>query len=178
MLGYVYSHVPVLIICLAIVLLVSGVSIWWQRKIGKAKSELRAIRKKVIDFRESGGVKMISDLERFSEILQSVKFLRIAWSEYEETIVKEFDTDDEGGGRVFNTIGFDKFASFDETLGREVHKDMIVRVPAIVTSAGLAFTFIFICVGLDSLKVDTSGSAPVVTGIKDLIDNLSAKFLT
>ena len=160
--------------CLFIIFVTVAGGIYFFPKLSRARRELDEAFELVRETEQNGRVRTVADLESFSENLNKFDVLKITWSEYEETIVKEHDSNIEGGGFVFNTVAFEKFATWDEVVAKQFNKDILLRYPSIITSLGLALTFIFIAYGLNALHVKDDGA---IDGIGSLINSLSSKFL-
>lgn len=109
-------------------------------------------------------------LDQLSERLNTSWLLGHYWKEFEETLIRE-----ESGLNVeiYNTRPLADF--FPKSLALEigVRLSSVRKIPSTITSLGLFFTFFFIVLGLDKIKVNNDQT---IKGVNDLINGLSAKF--
>ena len=74
---------------------------------------------------------------------------------------------------IYNTKSFAEFIPKESFLDHNLHVSWFTKVPSLITSLGLFFTFLFIVFGLLHLKVQDSGK---VDGINETVpdfDNLT-----
>jgi hypothetical protein len=95
-----------------------------------------------------------------------------SWNEFSETVIQE---DSGETVQIFNTKSFSEFFQKDEFFEHHLHTTFYRKIPSLLTSIGLCFTFIFIVVGLSHLHMEQSGK---IAGIQGLIEGLSAKFVS
>lgn len=101
--------------------------------------------------------------------LKSNSLIGNAWSEFDETIIRD---DLEEKIQIFNTKSIATFFRKDDVLEGQLSISFYRKVPGILTSLGLLFTFLFIVFGL--MEIHFEGKQ--VVGIDLLISGLSAKF--
>ena len=68
--------------------------------------------------------------------------------------------------------------SYDGTVGRHLHTAFFASFPGILTGSGLTLTFVAILLALHNVHYNEANAENPVTGIKDLINGLSGKFLS
>jgi len=145
--------------------------LYWQRfsrlrkDLGGLLTDLHAILDKA-PFVDSKSLELLT--ERFAKS----KAFAHAWNEFQETLIR----DDSGDQiKIYNTRAFSDFLTPQNLFEKQLHARSFRKLPTIITSLGLGFTFSFIVIGISGLHVESSG---VVTGIDKLIGGLSAKFIS
>jgi hypothetical protein len=135
--------------------------------------KVRLELKKVLQAaKESIGNATTVDAEIYDALSAKLKLIPIiehAWSEFDETVIRD---DSEEKVQIFNTKSISAFLRKEEILERHLTAAFNRKVPGILTSLGLLFTFLFIVFGL--MEVHFEGKQ--VVGIDKLISGLSAKF--
>lgn len=101
--------------------------------------------------------------------MKSQSLISHAWQEFDETVIRD---DSEEHIQIFNTKSISVFFRKEDVLERHLSTPFYHKVPGILTSIGLLFTFLFIVFGL----MDIHFEGKQVLGIDKLIDGLSAKF--
>jgi archaellum component FlaC len=115
----------------------------------------------------------LTDYERIQGLGQKLGPPHKGWWRILDDAVEKYDSPDGRQGYFITRPVAEVLTSNELTLGypwRLYH-----AVPGILTSLGLLGTFVAILIGLVDLKMDPSGT---VTGLDNLIANLSGKFLT
>lgn len=112
-------------------------------------------------------------LDSLSERMSASRLLGHHWSEFEETLIKE---DSGSAVEIFNTRPLSEFVSKNSALEIGMKISSVRKIPSIITSLGLFFTFLFIVVGLAALNPADDGG--MMEGMKDLIKGLSSKFMS
>lgn len=107
--------------------------------------------------------------ESLSQRLKKYPLISHAWSEFDETVIRD---DSEEQIQIFNTKSISYFFRKEEILDHHLSVNFYRKVPGILTSLGLLFTFLFIVFGL--MEIHFEGKQ--VVGIDKLISGLSAKF--
>jgi hypothetical protein len=107
-------------------------------------------------------------LQQISERMAKSPVFSHYWSVFEATLI----VDDV---QIYNTRPFSDFIPFQELLDKQLNAKSFAKMPALVTSMGLSFTFTFIVIGLSHLKPQPSGR---IEGISQLIEGLAAKFIS
>lgn len=107
--------------------------------------------------------------DSLNQNLKSDPLIGHAWSEFDETIIRD---DSEEQIQIFNTKSISYFFKKETLLDHNLAVSFYRKVPGILTSLGLLFTFLFIVFGL--MEIHFEGKQ--VVGIDKLISGLSAKF--
>ena len=102
----------------------------------------------------------------------SSKLLSHAWHEFDETTVKD---ESDKKVPVYNTRSFSEFFDREDFLDNSLNIGFFKKVPAMITSIGLFFTFLFIIFGLAQLQPQANGK---IEGVTHLITGLSSKFVS
>jgi len=108
--------------------------------------------------------------DKLSEEISKSKLLSHYWGEFEETVIRDDSSDII---KIYNTRPFSDFFDRESLLENKLNLSSFRKVPSVLTSVGLFFTFLFIIFGLMNLHVQKTGK---VDGIQLLIEGLSAKF--
>lgn len=106
----------------------------------------------------------------YSEMKNSKTFSHY-WNEFDETVIKDAASEDV---KIYNTKPFSSFISLESLLESKLSISLFRKIPSLITSIGLFFTFLFIVYGLSELHIQEGKQ--VVQGIDHLINGLSAKF--
>lgn len=91
------------------------------------------------------------------------------WNEFDETVIKDTASEDV---KIYNTKPFSSFISLESLLESRLSISLFRKIPSLITSIGLFFTFLFIVFGLSQLH--PKGNQ--IEGINVLVEGLSAKF--
>jgi hypothetical protein len=142
--------------------------LWAWRKIGSDLEKIDRISRKQLS-----DVQYISfeKLDLLSKEFSSYDIVAHSWTEFEDTIVKEYRGE---AVDVFNSRPLSDFFTREEVLERKFSAETFRKFPAIITSAGLFFTFLFIVLGLHGLDKGND----IADGVNDLVRNLEGKFYT
>jgi methyl-accepting chemotaxis protein len=114
----------------------------------------------------------LEELEQLSEFMKKSYVFKHPWSAFEATLIQE---NHEGTVEIYTTQPLSDFIAAQDLLDEHLSAKSFEKAPALVTSLGLAFTFTFIVIGLSHLKPLPTGK---IEGIAELIEGLSAKFLS
>lgn len=142
-----------------------GIVVRWLKVGSKLKQALNAAKQTV-------GSAPAIDAEIYDSLSAKLKLIHIidhAWSEFDETVIRD---DSEEKIQIFNTKSISAFLRKEEILDRHLAASFNRKVPGILTSLGLLFTFLFIVFGL----MEVHFLDKQVVGIDKLISGLSAKF--
>jgi biopolymer transport protein ExbB/TolQ len=135
-------------------------------------SKLENVLKNSLDFLKSFP-KVLSKTE-FNEVNQffsNSKMLDQSWNEFSETILQSGDESDE----IYNTEQIEKYLNEESIINANIDNNYYSAVPSVLTGIGLVGTFLSILIGLSQVYVVKNGS---VTGIEELINSLSGKFIS
>lgn len=110
--------------------------------------------------------------DTLSNIFATSKVFSHHWNEFHETVIKD---DSESEVQIYNVKSFSEFFSKDALIDKHLNGSFWRKVPGVITSLGLFFTFLFIVIGLGHLEVQASGK---VDGVGELVRGLSAKFVS
>jgi hypothetical protein len=132
--------------------------------------EMRDVRRSLIEVLSGSQLITHAVYERISEKISNNKLVGHAWGEFDESVIRD-DTEEEI--QIYNTKPFSQFFRKDDLLEKRLHISSFRKIPSIVTSLGLLFTFLFIVFGLMHLVPQPSGK---IDGVPELIQGLSAKF--
>ena len=133
------------------------------RELGRVISGLDKIMAKHLQV--DGGV-----YKNICELMDGSKMIAPPWREFDETAIKD---EADQRSQIYNTRSFGEFFPKEEFLQEHLNTGFFRKVPALVTSIGLFFTFLFIIFGLMHLEPQPSGK---IDGVSQLITGLSAKF--
>jgi len=133
--------------------------------------ELSRTNKKLTDMLRSVKIIDHSTYESLHSEMKNSKTFSHFWNEFDETVIKETSSDDV---KIFNTKSFSSFISLESLLESKLNISLFRKIPSLITSIGLFFTFLFIVFGLSELHFVEGKKT--VEGIDHLINGLSAKF--
>lgn len=102
--------------------------------------------------------------------------MRAWWSRIEDSLVQYVNAD--GVEEWYLTAPAREVLTEESVSERYYHSSFYQAVPGILTGLGLTATFVAILVALSSLRVTVLNDTETVTGIKELIEGLSGKFLS
>lgn len=143
--------------------------IWFVKKWFPLFKELKHINKQLNHL--IGNIKTI-DHATYDNLFQEIsnsKTLSHYWAEFDETVIKDSSNEEI---KIYNTKSFSMFLNLDMLLENKLSISFFRKVPSLITSLGLFFTFLFIVFGLSDLHFE----GKQVVGIDHLINGLSAKF--
>jgi len=145
------------------------------RQCEKFAQELRQLRPQTGVNRRDG--MQLTDLEQLRSASQHwTPRQRVWWANLEGAM--EPYTRPDGNPGWFLTTEVENVLSWNEVIERDYHASFHDSVPGILTGLGLLATFISILVALQGVRVDMKGTAETVSGIGNLINGLSGKFLS
>lgn len=162
-----YIHIEFALYALGAFFLYSSVSIvfkWLNTKFKLTK--IIAFTKKTLNGSQNINAEAYDNL---NQTLKSDPLIGHAWTEFDETIIRD---DSEEQIQIFNTKSISYFFKKETLLDSSLAVSFFRKVPGILTSLGLLFTFLFIVFGL--MEIHFEGKQ--VVGIDKLISGLSAKF--
>jgi predicted nucleic acid-binding Zn-ribbon protein len=93
------------------------------------------------------------------------------WGEFAETLLIKKDKE----ALVYNTEQIDSYFTKTSIIDKYIHTSHFESVPGTLTGLGLLGTFVSILIGLYHVHVAASGE---VTGVSELINGLSGKFIS
>ncbi|MGE3758124.1 MAG: hypothetical protein AB7H97_10220 [Pseudobdellovibrionaceae bacterium] len=162
-----YIHIEVALVALAsfFFFAVVGIVYRWLKIRTELKKAL-STAKQIIGNTQTVDAELYDSL---STELRLIPIIDHAWSEFDETVIRD---DSEEKVQIFNTKSISVFLRKEEILERHLAVSFNRKVPGILTSLGLLFTFLFIVFGL----MDVHFEGKQVVGIDRLISGLSAKF--
>lgn len=102
--------------------------------------------------------------------------MRSWWSRIEDSLVQYVNAD--GVEEWYLTSPAREVLTEESVSERYYHSSFYQAVPGILTGLGLTATFVAILVALSGLRVTVLNDTETVTGIKELIEGLSGKFLS
>src|SRR5580658_4922058 len=114
----------------------------------------------------------LTTLDEISERMARSPVFNHFWSVFEATLIRDIHSDKI---QIYNTRPFSDFMPFQELVDKQLNAKSFAKMPALLTSMGLSFTFTFIVIGLSHLKPLESGR---IEGISELIEGLSSKINT
>lgn len=163
----------VLLIAFVIVL---GCMLWqWTRvraRLVQAASAFEKLKMSKGDDRRLG--RSVEAFERVRAVAERLGERHAEWWRQVEDAIEMYESPDGARGQ-FLTRSARELVSHDETT-RGYAGSFFKAVPGILTSLGLLGTFVALLLGLNGLSMDASSGA--VTGLNNLIENLSGKFAT
>lgn len=170
-------EVPNIVLLLIIIafLTFSGAMYYLINRSNELKKSLKQVICRLNDYlsevtpQEKDDIKDIFEREKCN----GKAYLRDIWQEFEETL--EVLKDSSGKSIVYNTIQAEHFFNKNTIILPNINLGILNTIPGVLTSIGLLGTFIAILVGLYHVKVQSGGA---VTGIDNLINGLSGKFLS
>jgi len=143
----------------------------WIRQVIKVWTPFRTASSKL-----SQGI----DLSRLEEIRLKSKTLGVRplgwWKRIDESL--EIYTSPEGKDSWFVLQPVSEIVPSDEVVGSNYHYAFHSSVPGILTGLGLTLTFVAILLALAHVTYNKSNPVEPVTGMEDLINGLSGKFLS
>lgn len=145
---------------------------WMFLKFSRTTSELSRLMTDVRALLSGAQTIDLERYERLSERMRQTAILEHAWNKFDETVVR----DDSGEKiQIYSTKTFSEFIPKEDFLEHVLHASWFGKVPSLITSLGLFFTFLFIVFGLMHLDPQKSGK---IDGVDLLIKGLSSKFVS
>lgn len=163
---------------IALVLLWIGFILWlfWQSASVKRPLMLAVVRLRRIQMQFPPGPSRglaASAYEQVADVFGQIQKIAPAWTACTALIIRRRLAD---GGDEFWLSESSERAFCDESLfGKHLNRSVYAAFPGIVTGLGLLFTFIAILIALMYVKV---GADNVVSGVGELINGLSGKFVS
>ena len=137
----------------------------------KVKKELDALSRECKKILAPVKFVTFETLDPLSERMTASRLLGHHWNEFEETLIKE---DSGSAVEIYNTRPLSEFLSKSSALEVGLNISSVRKIPSIITSLGLFFTFLFIVMGL--LDINLEDSTKMMGGINKLVTGLSSKF--
>ncbi|MGO9061292.1 MAG: hypothetical protein ACLQU2_28525 [Candidatus Binataceae bacterium] len=109
--------------------------------------------------------------DQLSDVFGKSASLNLAWVDFKKDLIR---LRRDGGDHYFGIETSDRAFSLQTLTGREINLEFFRAVPGMLTGFGLLITFVAILLGLAPVHYDKSQ----VSGLEDLINNLSGKFVS
>jgi len=177
-------HIPGPIIgaCVGLVLLFTVLLAQMLSGASKAHQAMRSLWKALAAAAPSSPLERRSGLR--NDHLQAIRSrcsqlqepMRAWWSRIEENLEKYVAPDGREGW--FLAVSPRDVLREETVSERFYHSSFYQAVPGILTGLGLLSTFVAILLALTGLHVSVANNTETVTGIRELIDGLSGKFLS
>ena len=114
-----------------------------------------------------------STYEQLANVFNEMPMLRVAWDTFRGfLVVRKSPT---GEDEYWLSEGSDDALNDDSLWGTQLNRNFYGAFPGIITGLGLLFTFVAILIALIHVKV---GQNNMVSGVGDLINGLSGKFVS
>lgn len=146
--------------------------VWILKKWFTLSREMNGLTRDVM--KVLSGVQLVDHetFERLADRMKRASLMAHAWNEFDETVIRD---DSEEHIQVYNVKSFGEFLPKDSFLEQNLGVSFFRKIPGLITSLGLFFTFLFIIFGLSHLVPQASGK---IDGVPQLINGLSAKFIS
>ncbi len=167
---FLSTHVTVVHALVVLTLAFVTALVWMYRTCSRTIRELSILTDDVKTLLAEVKIIDLESYDRLSERIKKSDLLAHAWGEFDETVIRD---DSSEKIEIYNTKSFAEFIPKESFLDHNLHVSWFTKVPSLITSLGLFFTFLFIVFGLLHLSVQDSGK---VEGIRELIAGLSGKF--
>jgi len=119
----------------------------------------------------------LKQLEEMRARLRGLKGSPAEWWRRIERHVESYTSPEEHEG-WFMTEQPREVLPYDVLVGREFNTAKFSSFPGILTGAGLTLTFVAILIALYGVRINEGNATEPVTGMKELIEGLSGKFLS
>lgn len=176
--------IPPLILwgCYALILFTVGIGLWLRVQSTRLHSRISQL---ISLFQRTGETDRTARHDGLS--LARVEALRAASEDLKDTSAEWWDhvdgnieayTNPEEEEGWFIVERPRNILSYEGTVGRHFHSMFFSSFPGLLTGSGLTLTFIAILLALHNVHYDEANPENPVTGMKDLINGLSGKFLS
>lgn len=157
----------------ALIFILSGFFVgivWIFIKWYYVQTELSGLTKEVRSILSGAKLIDFENFEKLADRMKRSKLVSHAWNEFDETIIRD---DSEERVQIYNVKSISEFMPKEAFLEENLSVSFFRKIPNLITSLGLFFTFLFIIFGLAHLVPQSSGK---IDGVPELIRGLSAKF--
>lgn len=163
---------------IALVLLWIGFILWlfWQSASVRRPLMLAIVRLRRIQMQFPPGPSRglaASAYEQVADVFGQIQKIAPAWTACTALIIRR--RLDDGGDEFWLSESSERAFCDEPLFGKHLNRSVYAAFPGIVTGLGLLFTFIAILIALMYVKV---GADNVVSGVGELINGLSGKFVS
>lgn len=168
--------------CYALVLFSAVVALWLRVQSAKLHSRIGQF---VSAIQRTGEVDRtarhqglaLSKVDELRAACAELKDSPAEWWDHVDGSIEPYTSPEEKEG-WFMTERPRNILSFDGTVGRHFHSTFFSAFPGLLTGSGLTLTFVAILLALCNVHYNEANAENPVTGMKDLINGLSGKFLS
>jgi hypothetical protein len=178
------STVPALILwgCYALVLFTVTVAIWLRVQSAKLQSRMNHF---ISALRSTGEADRAErhqglPLAKVDELRAACAVLKdspVEWWNHIDGSIEAYTSPEEHDG-WFITERPRNILTYEATIGRHFHSAFFSSFPGLLTGSGLALTFVAILLALYKVHFNVANVESPVSGMPDLINGLSGKFLS
>jgi hypothetical protein len=178
------TSVPSLILwgCYVLVLFTAIVVLWLKVQSAKLNSRLSrfvSVLKSVgeTDRKARHQGLPLAKVEELRAACADLKDAPAEWWDHVDGSIEAYTSPEEQEG-WFITERPRNILTYEGTVGRHFHSTFFSSFPGLLTGSGLTLTFVAILLALHNVHYDEANAENPVSGMKDLINGLSGKFLS